>query len=193
MIRSLMILMAMALLLASTAQANDLLHPSRARLIAHGGHDLSEKTRLEYRFAPSANLLGEPSPMAFFGAKFKATNWLGVETYLGVAFKPNEPLVSLSLNPHFDKVYGWTAIDLREPSKAGYWFAQAEYKIFDWFHAGAEGEGWGNYEKSASWNHGGGPNLLFRFGMLGVDTAVHIRAYNGETKPEFFLRTHLFL
>ncbi len=188
-----MILAAMMLLLTSPAHADDLFHPSRARLIAHGGHDLGEKTRLEYRFAPSGNLLGELAPAAFFGAKFKATEWLGIETYLGVAFKPNEPIMSLSLNPHFDNVYGWTQIDLRVPSKTGYWFTQAEYKILDWFHVGVEGEGWGNYERSASWNHGGGPNLLFRFGMLGVDTTVHIRSYNSETKPEFFLRTHLFL
>lgn len=183
----------MTFLFSSTARADDTFHPSRVRLAVHGGHDVGDKTRLEYRFAPSGNLIGELAPIAIFGIKLKATDWLTVETYAGFAFKTNDPLLSLSFNPHVDKMYAWTEIDWRALSHEGYWFAQVEYQIAPWFHAGVEGDGWGNFEKSTSWTHGVGPNALFRFGMVGIDLAIHIRELKGETKPGFFLRTHLFL
>lgn len=193
MVRFIMALFAATLLFTSTARAEDAFHPSRVRLLVHGGLDLNEDARLEFRFIPAGNLIGELAPISYFGAKFKATDWLGIETYAGWAFKPDEPLVSLTLNPHIDNLWAWTEIDLRMPSYDGYWFAQLDYQILDWLHAGVEGEGWGNYESGSSWSHGGGPNLLFRFGKVGVDIAVHARELEDSVKPEFFMRAHLFL
>lgn len=193
MTRSLIALVAMMLLLSSTARAEDTFHPSRVKLAVHGGYDVGDKTRLEYRFVPSGNLIGELAPIAFFGTKFKTMDWLTVETYAGFAFKTNDPLFSLSFNPHVNKLYAWTEIDWRAVSHDGYWFAQAEYQVTPWFRTGIEGEGWGNFEKSASWTHGAGPNVLFRFGMVGIDMAVQIRDIKGDVKPQFYLRTHLFL
>ena len=184
---------AFTLFVCTTAEAQEAFHPSRMRLLVHGGYDLSETTRLEFRFIPAGNLLGELAPITLLGAKFKVAGWLLVEPYVGWKTASNEPLVSLTFNPSFDKLWAWTEVDVVFPSWGGYWFVQVEYKFAEWFHAGLEGEGWGNYKDAESWSHGGGANALFRFGKIGMDLAVHLRGLQGVVKPEFFLRVHLFL
>lgn len=193
MVRFIVVLVAVTFIFTSTARAEDAFHPSRVRLLVHGGLDLSKDTRLEFLFVPAGNLIGELAPRTYLGAKLKVTDWLGVETYAGYASKPDEPLISFTLNPHFGRLWAWTKTDVQMPSRSGYWFAQLDYQLLDWLHAGVEGEGWGNYKSGSSWSHGGGPNLLFRFGKVGVDLAVHARELKDSVKPEFVTRVHLFL
>lgn len=187
------VFMAAMALGVSTAQAGDTFHLSRVRMLVHGGHDLTEDARLELRFVPGGNLAVGVAPVSFLGVKFRAASWLGIEAYAGWAFKPDRPIVSLTLNPHSGALWAWTEVDWHLPSHDGYWFVQADYQIADWFHAGVEGEGWGNFERASSWSHGAGPNALLRFGGAGLDLALHVRDIERKVKPEFFMRVHLFL
>ncbi len=63
-----------------------------------------------------------------------------------------------------------------------------------WLHVGLEEESWGNY-KRGKYSHGAGPNLIFNFGMSGIDLAVHRRWYDADSTfgTEFFARFHIFL
>jgi hypothetical protein len=193
MIRFLLTLIACMLFFSSTAQAEHAWHPSRIRVIAHGGHEISKHMRLEYRFIPSGNLIGELAPISYLGIKAEALRWLEIELEAGWAFKHNEPLISLTLNPHLNKLWGWIETDIQPQSQHGYWFLQTDYQVASWAHAGIEYESWGSYHGGSAWSHGAGPNFLLRFGTVGIDLAVHLRENSNEIKPEFFLRTHLFL
>lgn len=186
-------LFAAMFLFTSAAQAENAFHPSRVRLLVHGGLDLNKDVQLQAHFIPAGNLIGELAPYSYLGAKFQTSDWLGIEAYAGWAFGNDEPLVSLMFNPKFGNLWAWTETDVQMPSWDGYWFAQLDYQLLDWLHTGVEGEGWGNYESGSLWSHGGGPNLLFQFGKIGVDLAVHVRELKDSIKPEFFTRVHLFL
>ncbi len=194
MMRFAVVLAASALLFASVAQAEDTFHPSRARLLFHGAQNIDNVAQLRAHFIPSGNLMNGLSPLVFLGAGMKPADWIDIEPALGWTFGNNEPILSLRLCPAFGKFYVWADAEINLPSKNGYWFAQADYKILDWLHAGIESEGFGgNYEDGSSWSHGGGPNVLLRLGKMGVDTALHIRDLDHSVRPEFLMRFHVFL
>lgn len=173
--------------------ANDTFDPSRVRLLMHGHHDFQNDTQLRIHFIPAGNLLGEVAPLAYLGYGFKLAKWLDVEPTVGWTFGNDEPIVSLRLVPNASDLWAWLDLELQPKTKNHYWFAQVDYKFFDWLHAGFEGEGWGDLEKSETISYGGGPNLLFRMDKVGFDFAVHGRRLNDSFKPEFVLRCHLFL
>ena len=181
------------LLFSSAAHADNDFHPSRARLIMHGGGDITERTRFELRFVPAGNLLGKLAPLLYVGFKFKLNDWMGIETYTGWTYGKDEPLLSLSFNFRYGAFWAFTEDDLQLPSGLGYWFVQFERNLTKRWIIGIEGEGWGDYKNIASWSHGFGPNVLYRAGLSGVDLALHLRELNGEIKPELFIRFHVFL
>jgi len=171
-----------------------LAHPSRVRLLIHGKVSLTESVGLSGHFIPAPNLLGEVAPLTFLELNWTPVSWLTISPTVGWAFKPDEVIVSLRLNPKYKKLWGWIDMEVRPQSLAGYWFAQVEYQCLDWLHVGVEEESWGNFEEWEGFSHGGGPNILLRFGRFGIDLTVHARdiSENG-LGAEFFLRAHLFL
>ncbi len=72
MTRFITILCTATFLFVSRAQADGAFHPSRVRLLVHGGLDMSDNVRLELRFVPAGNLVGELASVSYLGAKFKA-------------------------------------------------------------------------------------------------------------------------
>ncbi len=181
------------LLFCGSAKAEELFSPSRVGLLVHADHKLTDKTKLAATFIPSGNLAAGLAPFAYLGGKLTVTDWLVVEPYAGWAFPTDEPLLSLTLNPHGDKVWAWTETDVQLVTGGGYVFVQAEYQFNDWLAAGVEGEGWGNWKDGSSWSTGGGPNVLLHYGQLGTDLAVQVRDNAGQVKPQFVMRFHLFL
>ncbi|MFH1252713.1 MAG: hypothetical protein V1664_00045 [Candidatus Uhrbacteria bacterium] len=182
------------LLCANTANAEGAFHPSRVRLLIHGGVDIGEKSQLQLDFIPAGNLLGEVAPLTHLGVNIEPVKGLGVKPVIGWAFGNDEPILAIQLSPVFaDRIYGWGDVELQLPSQSGYWFAQADYELTDHIHAGVEGEGWGLFSDGSSWSNGGGVNLLGRFDKTGIDLAGHIRNLDGSTKPELVVRVHLFL
>lgn len=177
----------------ASAQADETFHPSRVRLIFYGETELSDYVDLKSQFIPSGNLIGELSPWLFLGLGLEPSDWLKMEAHTGWVFGNDEPHVAVMLNPHFGDAWAWMEMALQLPSLESYWFAQVDYQILDWLHAGVEGEGWGSYEDASSWSQGGGPNILFRLGNFGLDLAVHARDVEGTVKPEFVVRTHVSL
>ena len=190
---ALTILAAAILLSSANVRADDNFHPSRARLLVHSEYDVNDETHLRVNFIPAGNLLAGIAPLAYLGLGWQATSWLDIEGTLGWCFKANEPIVSTRLTFKIDDFYSWIDLEIQLPGESGYWFAQAEYKLLDWIHVGVEGEGWGSYIGETPWSNGGGPNLLFRLGKVGLDLALHVRELGDSVKPEFFARVHLFL
>lgn len=186
--------LAAAMFLSSVnARADDEFHPSRVRLLIHSDFQVNDEVHLRVNFIPAGNLLAGLAPLAYLGLGWQATSWLDIEGTLGWCFKANEPIVSTRLSLNFGDFYAWGDLELQLPGENGYWFLMAEYKLLDWIHVGVEGEGWGSYIGNAPWSNGGGPNILFRFGKVGLDLVIHVRDLNDSVKPEFFLRAHLFL
>jgi len=172
-----------------------LAHPSRVRLLIHGNVPLTENVGLSGHFIPAPNLLGEVAPITFLEVNWKLASWLTISPTVGWAFKPDEVIASLRLSPKYKNFWGWVDMEIRPQSLAGYWFVQAQYQCLPWLHVGLEEESWGNFEEWDKFSHGGGPNVLLRFGQhFGIDLALHARDVpeNG-VGAEFFLRAHLFL
>jgi len=90
-----------ALLAGSKAHAGDTFHPSRTRLLIHGGLAMDDRTEIVYLFVPAGNLMGKLAPFAYLGLKKKPTRWLGVEGNGGWSFGDDEPIAALSLSPSF--------------------------------------------------------------------------------------------
>lgn len=178
---------------ATDVHAQERFHPSRVRLLVHGALALDD-TEIVYLFVPAGNLVGQVAPFAYLGLKQKPTRWLGVEGNGGWSFGDDEPIAALSLSPSFGSFWAWTLTEVQLPSTRGYWMVELEYRLRPWLHAGIEGEGIkGSFSGAERWSNGGGPNLLFRLGKVGVDLAIHARDKESDVRPEFFLRTHLFL
>lgn len=168
-------------------------HPSRTRLLLFGKQKVADQLELRADFVPAGNLLGELSPLAYLGPGYTPAEWIDLAAAVGWAFKPDEPIASIRVAPTFGRFWVWSEIDLNLPSDDGYYFVQAEFKVADAVHFGAETEGWGNFQ-NGGWSHGAGPNLLLRFGkQVGFDLAVHARDQDEELKPEFVTRFLLFL
>jgi hypothetical protein len=180
------------MLLSISVQADDF-HPSRARLLLHSEYQVNDEARVRVNFIPAGNLLTEIAPLAYLGLGWQATEWLDIEGTIGWCFRGSEPIFSLRLSTNADDFYSWGDIELQLPSENAYWFLMVEYKLLDWIHLGIEGEGWGNCIDNTPWSNGGGPNLIFQFGRVGLDLALHVRDLNDSVKPEFFGRVHLFL
>ena len=192
--RRLLISIFLTLLLGSGTALADGFHPSRIRLLIHGRQELKQgRTALQYHFIPSADFSAGIFPRAYMGFEVKVFDELTLEPTLGYNFSADEPIASLRITPKLGRFWSWTDLEYQRPSGCGYWFSQVEMKARDWFHTGFEGEGWGVVGDGGSWSHGAGPDILFRFGKVGADLALHARYLNGRTAPEFFLRTHLFL
>jgi hypothetical protein len=190
-----LLIIAILLTIPYSAKA-ETFHPSRVRLLVHGSYQLNEVLQLQAHLIPAGNLLAGLAPISYLGVNYKPTNWLAIELDTGWNFKADEILFSVKPCLEYKKFWLWAEVDAQFPSYSGYWFVQVQYKITGWLHAGIEGEGWGNFSDSATWSHGGGPNLLFRLGKhVGVDLTIHARDLPNDdigVRPEFFLRTHLF-
>ncbi|MFA6027368.1 MAG: hypothetical protein WC752_00365 [Patescibacteria group bacterium] len=185
------IVMIAALSLSTSAMAQDF-DPTRVRLLIHGSLEVKENVELRAHFIPAGNLLGEVAPILYLGVNFKPVEWLGFEPVVGWTFVTDEPIVSLRASPDFGLIYGWADIELNLPGLGGYWFVQADVRLLKWLHMGLEGEGWGSYYTDF-FSNGGGPNLLLRYGKVGVDLAIHAREVNDSVGPGFVIRFHTFL
>lgn len=177
----------------NSASAEKKFHPSVVKMLAHGGVDLGKVIRLDAMFVPSGNLVNGFYPSLYLGATLRATKWLDITANAGWLFTPDEPIVSLMLSPYVGKFWAFAELDVYTTSKSGYYFVEAEYKLTDWLHIGAESDGWGNYESGAEWDYGGGPNLLLRFGKIGLDFTVYSRKRGDLAAEEFQTRVHFFL
>lgn len=167
-------------------------HPSRVRLLLHGSLNFAETLQLRAHFIPAPNLRGDITPLLYLGLGWQVWEHLNLEPVVGYATGSENPIFSLRLSPKIWRLRGWADIEIQVPSLNGYWFANLDFKIYNWLLVGIEGEGWGQYGDAKSWSHGFGPNILLRFGILGLDLALHIRDKEHVTKPEFFIRVHLF-
>ena len=178
---------ALTLLVTSVVRAENAFHHSRTIVVLHSGIKLTNSEKLEFHFSPTALV-------SYLGVNWSVTKWFGLHFYGGWAFNTDEPLVSIMVNPHFEKFWMWGEIDGLFPSLRGYYFLQAEYEFFDWLNAGIEGEGWGSYDGTSPWSHGAGVNILLELGkMVRVDLALQGRDLEEDFKPEFQLRVHLAL
>lgn len=177
-------------LLAVTSQA----HPPRVKPVVHASRELTEDFTLAAHFL-TPNLMDGVAPILHLELVFKATGWLKIAPAVGLAFKPNEAIVELSLAPSSGKMWGWAHFEVRPQSMNVYWFVQAQYKLLPWLEAGIEEESWGNLTTAGSLSHGAGPNVLLRLSdRTRVDFSYHARVVPGKgTGAEFFLRWHLFL
>lgn len=181
-----------SMLCSGKAEA-DTFHPSRVRLLLHGSYQFDDTLGISGHFIPAGNLMGELAPLAYMTVDWTPTPYLTISPCLGWSFKPDEVIASLRLTPQYKDFYGWVDFEVRPQSWFFYWFAQAEWKATNWLHFGAEEESWGGFEEFTLASHGGGPNILFRFGQyVGIDLALHARHLDGNVKPEFFFRFHLF-
>ncbi len=179
--------------LTTNAQAGDTFHPSRTRLLFFGKEKVADQLELRADFIPAGNLLGELAPSAYLGLGYMPSEHLDLTASAGWAFKPDEPIASIRIAPSFGRFWVWSEVDWNRPSNDGYYFLQAQIKVADVIHIGAETEGCGNYQKGG-WSHGAVPNTLLRFGkQVGFDLALHIRNQEQETKPEFVTRFLLWL
>lgn len=170
--------------------------PTRVRLVVHGGHEISDRLRLELRFVPAENLVaGRLAPLLYFGPVYKITDSFTLEGGVGWASSSDEPLLSVAPSLKIGPVWSWLSVDLELPSNQGYWFWQIEFDILPWLAVGGEGEGWGSFMQAVTWSNGGGPNVLVKLGGAGFDFAFHVRApaVGISPKPELFFRVHLFL
>lgn len=188
----LVVLTALGLLLPRIGSAQTF-HPSRVRLLMHGSYQFDDRLGISGHFIPAGNLIGELAPLAYMTVDWTPTPYLTISPCLGWSFKPDEAITSLRLTPKYKDFYGWIDFEVRPQSWSFYWFAQAEWKATPWLHLGIEEESWGGFEQFAQASHGGGPNVLFRFGQnVGIDLALHSRWIGEDVKPEFFFRFHLF-
>ena len=121
------------------------------------------------------------------------TDWLEIEGLVAWAFAPNEPVIALRLLTIYENFWTWWDFEVNVPSAAGYYAAQIQYTIIDWFHVGVEAEGWGDLTDTDSWSHGVGPNVLLRWAIFGFDLTVHARHQEDVWGAEFSTRAHLFI
>jgi len=178
---------------AYVAHADDTFNPSVVKLFINGGIKLNDDVGLSAIFAPSSDLVNGFNPSLYLGPTWHATKWLDTTVYAGWIFNTEDPLVSLALSPYIGQFWAFVMWDSYLRSESGYLFIQAEYKLTDWLHIGAEGDGWGDYKSGAAWAYGGGPNLLLRFGKIGFDLALYSRRLEGDAALEFQMRAQLFL
>lgn len=170
------------------------MHPSRVRMLVHGAKEINKVFDLKADFIPSGNLLATPLyPITYFGTDIKLVRWLTLQLTIGYLFGNDEFIISPRLGFKTHNFYIWAMFDIRPQTKGSYWFAQAEYCLCKWLHFGFEEESWGDFDEWKNFSHGGGPNILFRWGIFGLDMAVHGRKMGGNFGPEFFARVHLFL
>ncbi len=166
-------------------------HPSRFRLLAHGGTELSEGVDLRTHLI--ANFPGEFAPNVDVGVAWRPLSWLGTEVDLGWSFRTDEPIVTADVSPAWGQWWAWMHAEFQPKSRGGYYFVQGERTVTSWIDLGVESEGWGGMQDVDSWSHGLGPNALIHFGdRMRVDLALHAREMHG-LRPEFFVRWHLFL
>lgn len=187
---ALLIFFCSTLMLENFAQA----HPSRVRSFVHGTKGFNGFLDLKADFIPSGNLLSTPlSPIGYLIADIKTFRWLTLQPAVGYLFNGDEAILSPRFGFNAHDFYIWALIEIRPQSMGSYWFAQAEYKLTGWLELGLEEESWGDFDEFSKFSHGGGPNILLKFGMLRVDLTVHGREMEENFGPEFFARFHLFL
>lgn len=167
--------------------------PSRCRLLFHSGMKVSENLKIKGSFLPAGNLMVGVSPLSYLGLNFKIREF-DIQPTLGWASEVDELILSVQTSYSHAKFWSWLDIEIQPQSWSIYWFTQAEYQITSWFATGLEADGWGMMSDSNTLSYGGGPNLLLRYGKLGMDIAVHFRhAHDQQLSPELFLRWHIFL
>ncbi len=177
-----------------TSQAGS---PSRVRFLVHGSKKLDSVLEIKTHFIPAGNLLGELKPLCYSGVAIWP--WKKVvyfEPLLGWNFATDEPILALMYSatipiPNLGAVWSWWDFEYQTRTKDGYIFAQMEFQPCDWFNAGMEMELWGNWQRGP-WNVGMGPNILLRYGTVGLDIAGQYRAHDDVADWELAVRLHLF-
>ncbi|MFA6547962.1 MAG: hypothetical protein WCT11_03425 [Candidatus Magasanikbacteria bacterium] len=187
--------LAMIVGFSTTTAGADTFSASRVRMLIHGSNQFSEQLGASVHFIPAGNLLGEVAPLIYGSFDWTPIPELTISPTVGWTFKPDEMVVSLRLAPKIGKFWGWVDLEERPTSRAFYWFVQAQYQVTSFLHIGAEQESWGDFHDFSTASHGGGPNVLLRFGRnFGTDLALHARSLGGSAvNLEFFSRIHLFL
>lgn len=168
--------------------------PSRSRALVHGSKQLDSVWQLKTHFV--ANFVGELKPLCYAGvAIWPWKKVIYFEPALGWNFATKEPIISLMYSATLPlpgaTFWSWWDFEYQTETKNGYVFAQMEFQPFDWLNVGVEMEQWGNWDHGP-WSIGFGPNLLLRYGVVGLDIAGHTRAYNDAVNGELVLRFHLF-
>jgi len=189
------IIVAMLLLggLTSIGQAET---PSRMRLLFHGSKQLDSTYQITTHFIPSGDLIGELKPLCYAGvAIWPWKKIFYVEPAIGWNFATREPILALMYSATLampgGTFWSWWDIEYQTETADGYFFAQMEFQPIDWLNIGVEMEHWGNWDRGP-WSVGFGPNVLLRYGVVGLDIAGHVRSYQDATNGELVLRFHLF-
>ena len=197
---SILVVAACLVLAAPRSEAD----PARMRFLVHGHHDLTSRLALSADLIPSGNLLGELAPLGHLILDVKATSWLTISPVIGYAFKPNEVIASLQLTIQTKYIWSWIDFETQPQSWSTYWFAQVDYSPLKWLSLGLEEESWGDLSHFSLASHGGGPNIIFRWNIFGLDLAMHVRESTptpanvgdppgpSKTGAEFVARIHLF-
>ncbi len=186
----------LVIFLTITVQAQVTTHPSTIRPLIHADVRITDEIDLDAHVIPTFNLMEPLNPYIFIGPNFKSLKGMfEISPLLGWNFGLDEPVfaVAFTLNVT-DKFWTWADVEVQAPSWSGYYFVQLEYQFLPYIGVGAETEGFGAYNDTDSWSHGGGPNLIFNIGdHLGIDLALHVRDLEHQVGLQFVSRVHLTL
>jgi hypothetical protein len=167
-------------------------HPARLRVLIHGHKQVEEGIDLRAHFIPAGNLVNGIAPLGYLGLGYQVNDWLNIEPVIGYDYTVNEMIYSVRMEAGQDNFYTWVDYEYTVGVDVSYWFIQAQYKVKPWLHVGIEEESWGRFAVSDELNHGGGPNILFRWEHFGMDLAWHYREIDNKSGTEFFTRVHWF-
>lgn len=197
--RVLMILVFMGLVFCSSSgfaqsQTDSWFFPSRLRVLVHGGAPITRQFSIKGLFVPSPNIAQEKlTPLVYLGIKWAPSIHFSMVGNVGWSFIGDNPFLSLMLDGGYGVFVTGTQLDYNFINHEAYSFTYADFIVLKWLILGAEFEAWGLWSDATAWSYGGGPNILFRFGKVGVDIAFHVRYVAGKVGGDLFLRVHLFL
>ena len=192
--RCLIIAVLLIFVLINIGQAGS---PSRVRFLVHGSKQLDSVLEIKTHFIPAGNLIGELKPLCYSGvAIWPLKKVVYFEPLLGWNFATDEPILALMSSTtipmsNFGTVWSWWDLEYQTRTKDGYIFAQMECQPQSWLAIGVELELWGNWQRGP-WNIGMGPNILLRYGTVGLDIAGQYRAHDDVRDWELAVRFHLF-
>lgn len=171
---------------------------SQARLLIHGGLEVSKDLWLNGHFIPSGNLVAGLSPLAFLELLWKPTPQVQPGIVIGHAFGSDSPILALHLAGSIAATWYWVDFEWQPSNNSYYWFAQWEYHALDWLELGVEEESYGDYDDFTHSSHGGGPNVLFQLDKhFELDATVHVRNENTNNEDQlgwvFITRVHIKL
>ncbi len=152
------------------------LHPSRTRLLLHSAKEITPEVSLSAHFVPAGNFIGDARPLVYFGADFKVAPWLTLSPVVGWAFGPDNYLVGAWIYALQEPFWGFIHLEYHPDTTFSYAVTMAEVRVVaPWLSVGLEQETWLYADTDHTVNVGGGPNILFRFGMARFDVAFHLR------------------